>query len=30
MNLRDVAGDEQDRENVVADGLKTSHADKGN
>lgn len=25
-----IAIDEQDRENVVADGLKTSHADKGN
>ncbi len=30
MSLRDVAGDGQDRQNVVADGLKTSHADKGN
>lgn len=25
-----IAIDEQDRENVAADGLKTSHADKGN
>ena len=25
-----IAIDEQDRENVGADGLKTSHADKGN
>lgn len=25
-----IASDEQDGENVVADGLKTSHADKGN
>lgn len=25
-----IAIDEQDRENVVADGLKTSHADEGN
>lgn len=25
-----IAIDEQDRQNVVADGLKTSHADKGN
>lgn len=25
-----IAIDGQDRENVVADGLKTSHADKGN
>ena len=26
----ELKGDGQDRQNVVADGLKTSHADKGN